>query len=566
MKITKKAAGLTATAITVAMLAAACGTADGNGDAAATDPTPAPEETNGAEESLIPESGRVGAMENFEVGTRFDASAPITIDMLYRIHPNYPVDEFNSDWNIFSAFEEMGVSFTREDVLMADWDTRRTMLIASGQFPDFVPVVWAGQEDAWAAGGGLLPISEYLDYMPNASYFLEAWGTAAELENRRQANGHIYNLPGFREMPNIEQSFLINVDLFEAAGAPTEFATFDEFAEAMKLVQEHGDVDYAYSPRWNTQASGPLGAALQIAAPNFGVSAGWNRAVTVFDHDAGEWVPRVGLEGTRQLVEWFAGLRDAGVLDPEVTQEDDAAIAKFLNGRSAVIETNPAELDAAIRRGAADLGIDLNLKMIVVPGGPAGNHIAGGQLGPGFVLNAGIAESPYFLATLQFLDWLYFSEEGREFALWGVEGRTFERDADGWQVLAADLGGAEANATEVLQQQFGFRDGVWMQNWGGSNALLQSGMTPEVREWHTAMYETKTPLPVDPPAPLTEEENERITLVLETTQTQTETGIAQFITGARSMDQWDAFVAEILAAGAAQIAEIQNEAFARAQG
>ena len=571
MKITKKAAGLTATALTVAMLAAACGTDNGNGGGAA-EPTPAPEETNGAdapevEESLIPESGRVGAMENFEVGTTFQATEPITLDMLYRVHANYPIDEFNQDWNILTAFEEMGVNVTRTDILFADWDQRRSLEIASGQFPTFVPVVWGGQEVPWVAGGALLPISEYFEYMPHAMHFMEEWGVEAEVEQRRQANGHIYNLQGFREMPNIEQSFLINVDLFEAAGAPTEFDTFDDFAAALAQVQEHGDVDYAYSPRWNSEAAGPLGAALNFSAPNFGITgAGWNRDVTVFDHEANEWVPRVATEGYRQLVEWFVGLREAGVMDPEVTQEDEAAVAKFINGRSAVIETNPAELTGAILTGASDLGIDLNVKMITLPTGPAGDFVAPGQVGPGFILNANIQDSPYFLATLQFLDWLYFSEEGREFALWGVEGRTFERDAEGNPVLLEELGGAEANATNVLQTQFGFRDGVWMQNWGGSNALLQSGMVPAVREWHQSMADAKEPLPVNPPAPLTEEENERMALVLEGTQQATETGVAQFLIGARSMDEWDAFVAEILAAGAEQIAEIQNEAFLRAQG
>lgn len=254
------------------------------------------------------------------------------------------------------------------------------------------------------------------------------------------------------------------------------------------------------------------------------------------------------------------------MLDPEITQEDDAAVAKFINGRSAVIETNPGEMDGAIRRGAEDLGLDLNVTMITVPAGPAGNNITGGQLGPGFVLNSSIADSPYFLATLQFLDWIFFSEDGREFALWGVEGETFERDADGFPVLAEALGGADANATEILQQQFGFRDGVWMQNWGGSNALLQSGMTPEVREWHNAMNEIKTALPVNPAAPMTESETEQMTLVQESTQAATDTGVAQFILGNRSMDEWDTFVQEILSAGAQQITDLMNDAYQRAQG
>jgi putative aldouronate transport system substrate-binding protein len=459
----------------------------------------------------------------------------------------------------------MGVNIEREDVLFADWGQRRSMLIASGDFPTFVPVVWGGEENAWWTGGALLPISEYTQYMPHFQHFVEEWGTQAEIDTTRQEDGRFYNLRGMREMPNIEQSFAINVDLFEAAGAPTEFATFDDFAAALKIVQEHGDVDYAYSPRWNTEGSGPLGGAMQIVAPNFGTSGGWNREVAIFDEDKGEFVPRIATDGYRELVQWFADLRAAGALDPEITQDDDAAVAKFINGRSAVIETNPAELDGALRRGAADIGNDLNIKMITVPAGPAGDYIAGGQLGPGFVLNASIKDSPYFLATLQFLDWLYFSEEGREFALWGVEGETFERGEDGYPVLVEALGGPEANATEILQQQFGFRDGVWLQNWGGSNALLRSGMTPEIREWHTAMADAKTARPVNPAAPMTESESEQANLVMEATQSATEAGVANFILGNRSMDEWDAFVQEILSGGAQQITDLMNTAFQRAQ-
>lgn len=556
MRNIRKGAGITATAITVAMIAAACGSGNAEGGNAGT-----------PEAGTIPESGRVGAMENFEVGTRFQATQDITLDMLYRVHPNYPVDQFiNTPGNIFDRFADMGVTMDREDVLFADWDQRRSMLVASGDFPTFVPVVWGGQESAWWTGGAILPISDYTQYMPNFTHFAEAWGTQAEIDTTRQEDGKFYNLRGMREMPNIEQSFAINVDLFEAAGAPTEFKTFDEFAAALKQVQEHGDVEFAYSPRWNTQASGPIGAAMQIAAPNFGTSGGWNREVAIFDQDKGEFVPRIAQDGYKELVQWFADLHAAGALDSEITQEDDAAVAKFINSRSAVIETNPGELDGALRRGASDLGIDLNIKMITVPGGPAGDHITGGQLGPGFVLNSSIKDSPYFLATLQFLDWLYFSEDGLQFSLWGVEGETFQTGADGFPVLADSLGGASANATEVLQQQFGFRDGVWMQNWGGSNHLLQSGMTPEVREWHTAMSELKTPLPVNPAAPMTETESEQANLVMEATQSATEAGVANFVLGNRPMSQWDAFVQEILSGGAQQITDLMNTAYQRAQG
>ncbi len=556
----RKAVAGVAAGITVAMLAAACGSGDNGAAAPADEPgqeTEAPEEGG----SAIAAAQRVGAMEDFEVGTTFRATEPISIDLLYRVHPGYPIEE---DWLILRALEEnQNVTFNREDVLMADWDQRRSLLVASGNFPTLVPVVWGGQDGAWWAGGNLLPISDYFDYMPNFQHFVQEWGIQDELDTRRQEDGRIYTIPGLREMPNIEHSFAINVDLFEAAGAPTEFDTFEDFAAALVQVQEHGDVDYAYSPRWNTQAGGVLGAALNMVGPNFGTSGGWNRNVEWFDENAGEFVTRVGTDGFRELIEFFAGLREQGVLDPEITQEDDLAISKFINGRSAVIETNGGEL-GALRRAATDIGVDLNAKMVVLPAGPAGDFIAAGQLGPGVALNSDVRENPNFLAILQFVDWIFFSEEGREFTTWGVEGETFERDAEGNRVLLEALGGAEANATEVLQQQFGFRDGVWMQTWGGSNDLFQSTMTPELREWHQGMAARKTALPVAPAAPLTEAENEEATLIRTAAQDATETGVAQFILGNRSMDEWDSFVAEVEAAGATRLVELLNTAYQRA--
>ena len=570
MILTKRRAAVAATAITVAMIAAACG----NGTTETT-VTPGPVETvapdgnvaEGGDNFLLPANcpidaaHTVGAMPDFGVGTHFRATEPITIDLLYRVHAGYPVMD---DWLIWSAFRDSNnVSFNREDVLFADWDNRRALAVAAGDFPTLVPVVWGGQDAAWWAGGNLLPVSDYFGCMPNLEHFAQAWGVQEELDDQRQADGKIYNLRGFRQSPDIARSVAVNVDLFEQAGVDIQsIHTFDDLAAALRQVQDNTDVDYAWSERWNEQASGPLGAILEVAGPNFGTSGGWNRNVHVFDHDAGEFVPRVATDGYRQMVEFFANLRSEGVLDPEITQTDDAAIQKFVNGRSAVISADFTAL-ASMRNTAQEAGTPINAEIIMVPMGPAGDYIAGTQLGPGVVLNSDVRNSPNFLAILQFLDWLYFSEEGREFAQWGVEGTTFERDAEGNRVLVGALADDPRGQTGVLQQDFGFRDGVWMQNWGGSDDLFTSVMIPEQREWYNAMADRKSVRPLDPGFALTEAEQEQIGGLTSSVQDATDSGVAQFILGTRPMSEWDAFVSQIRGAGADQIINTINAAHAR---
>ncbi|MCL2594431.1 MAG: extracellular solute-binding protein [Promicromonosporaceae bacterium] len=599
MRIKKKAAAIIAAGITVAMLAGACGNGDDNGEAGpATTPTDAATNGNGGETGnggeVTPTAGvcgdldidpaqMVGAMPDFIAGERFVSPAGITIPMLYRVHMGYPIDEWNADWNILVAMEERNnVHFDRTDILFDDWDGVRNMEIAAGMFPYFIPVVWGGQETGWVGDGNLLPMDVYLACMPNARHAISTWpGIEAELELRRNADGHIYNLGSFRESPNIEQSWAINVDLFEEAGAPTSWNTYAELLDAMRLVRDNTDVEYVLSERWGSGDSGILGATLNVVGPNFGTNGGWNRNVTIFDWDSDQFVSKISQPGYRAMIELFATMVEEGLLDPELTQTDDQAISKFVNGRSAMIMTNSGTELSAMQLLAGDLGIEMNMEMVVLPAGTLGHYVAGGQLGPGFVLNSDIRTSPYFVAALQFLDWLYFSDEGLQFVLWGVEGMTFQYDADGFpEILPALVQAEEARVAEaddeevsvrgttaIFQQDFGLRDGVWMQSWGGTDANILSALPPSsqnnARAWRQQTVEVKSILPLDPAAPRTTEEDEEWSLINAGAQSAIETGVVQFVLGVRPMSDFDAWVAEVAAAGADRMAAIQNEALAR---
>jgi len=576
MRISRKGAGAIALGLGVAFAASACAGGAGAADAPTTPDTQAPAAQapaapaadGGAAEvyvpSIIAPENRVGAMENFAFGDTFRATQPISLDLLYRIHPGYPVLE---DWLVWQAFSDnQNVTFNRTDVLMADWDARRNLLIATGDFPTMVPVVWPGQESQWVTGGALLPVSDFFDYMPHFQHYVAEWDMARELENRRSEDGNIYLLPGFRESPIAGSSFMINADIWEAAGVTSDPETFEELAAALRAVQATGLVDFAFSDRWTD--NNPLGGAFNFVGPNFNTQGGWALSTVRWSPDNEAFIGTAMADEYRNMIEFFAGLVADGVMNPDITQDDDSAIQQFITGRSAMMSSDFAQMNV-VRNAAEEAGFDHNFRMIAVPDGTH-NFLAGNRVGPGFVLNANAADSPYFLATLQFLDWILYSHEGREFAQWGVRGTTFDIDANGDRFYLGNIGGAGRVWGDIapedrlpLNATFGFQDGVWMNTWGGSNELAQSVMPVEEREYVATMVARKQPLPLSPAAPLTEMESEEVGMLSANINDMVHAATAQFILGIRPMSEWDSFREQLRSAGVDRVVEIHNAALAR---
>src|SRR5690625_714309 len=85
---------ITATFAGFAMTLAACGGGDSSEGGAGWD---SDGETDSQEIS-----GTTGAMDDYDIGTTFAATEPITFSLLYRDHPNYPLKE---DWLILEELE-----------------------------------------------------------------------------------------------------------------------------------------------------------------------------------------------------------------------------------------------------------------------------------------------------------------------------------------------------------------------------------------------------------------------------------------------------------------------------
>jgi putative aldouronate transport system substrate-binding protein len=257
----RKGAAALATAVTLALALAACTSGDetpGATGGASGDPA--------SEGATIGDAQSVGAMADFQVGTTFKATEPVDFSLMYRDHPNYPVKE---DWSVFTNLEaNQNVTFTRTDIPLADWDNKRSLLIGSGDFPDITTVFYPGTETQFVSGGALLPVSDYVQYMPNFMDKVEKWGLQDELDTHRQEDGKYYLLPGLREDPDLQYTICTNDDMWAKAGITEDPATWDEFAADLRKVKDaNPELAYPFSERWN-ETPAPLGALMKVTGPD----------------------------------------------------------------------------------------------------------------------------------------------------------------------------------------------------------------------------------------------------------------------------------------------------------
>ncbi|QGH33980.1 extracellular solute-binding protein [Gracilibacillus salitolerans] len=500
------------------------------------------------------EGGSGVAMEDYSVGDTFKATEPVTFSTLFNDHPNYPLKE---DWLFFEKLEEMtNVTLDITSVPMSDYTDKRSLLISSGDAPYIIPKTYSGEETQFVSSGAILPISDYVDMMPHYQQKVEEWEIEPFLEGLRQRDGKYYVLPGIHENVWPDYSLAVRTDILDELGLeePTTWEEVEEMLLAMK--KEYPD-KYPFSDRFKFDST------LNVAATGFGTRAGWGLGnMLEYQEDSDEFIFAPATEEYRSMVEYFNGLIEQGLLDPEsVTQEDDPAIEKFTSGDSFVINTNGQTLTQYRATMNETLGKDdYSIKKIVVPGGPAGQLMNGSKLENGIMFSAKAAEDPNFEAMLQFIDWLLYSDEGLEFAKWGVEGETYTKE-DVDRQLAEDITfrGMNEGADNHLQIDYGFSQGNW--SYGGPTELLHSMFSEEEIEFQNAMHETKELVLPDPPIRYDETQLEQASLLSTPLKDTVEQNTLKFIVGDRDMSEWDAYIQELEGKNMQGYVDLANEVY-----
>lgn len=498
------------------------------------------------------------AMDSYGVGDTFKAGEEFELPILYMDQPTYPYKE---DWLLWDDIKKRtNVTLKPTIVPMSDYTQKRSLLISSGDAPLIIPKTYPGEEAAFVSAGAILPISDYIDKMPHFKDKVEKWKLEEELEGLRQEDGKYYLLPGLHEAVRPDYTLIVRTDIFEKNKISIP-KTWDELYEAAKKLKEiYPDVT-PFSDRFLFDST------LNIAATGFGTKAGWGfGSGLTYDKAADEFIYAPTTDEYKGLVTYFNKLVSEGLLDKEsFTQKDDQAVQKFVTGESFMINGNSqtvvlhrTDMDKTLGEG------NYSIEKITVPGGPAGHLMSGSRLENGVMISSKVKESEHFDAILQFIDWLYYSDEGQEFTKWGVEGTTFTK-TDGVRTLADDVNytGLNPEGTKDLRIDYGFSGGVFA--YGGTRELLQSMMSEEEIKFQEDMAATHTTIPIEPAIPYSIEDKEQVTLLSTPLKDFSVQNTLKFIIGDRDLSEYDAFVKELEGQGLQKYLDLANTTYKEAK-
>ncbi|MEU3783987.1 extracellular solute-binding protein [Streptomyces sp900129855] len=498
-----------------------------------------------------------GAMKEYRAGQQFKASKPLSFSILHNNNPSYPMKNSWLFWKELTR--RTGITLKPIAVPLSDYEKKRSVLIGAGDAPFLIPKTYHPSEAAFVSSGAILPVSDYVHLMPHFQDKVRKWKLEPELDSIRQSDGKYYLLPGLHEKVKSGYSLSLRTDVLDKLGLslPT---TWDQVYEVFKAIKAAYPDRYPFSDRWSTNTPFPAAALLSYLGQAHGVKAGWTYDNISFDSKAGEFVFTGATDGYRQVVEYLRKLVAEKLMDPEsFTQPDDDAVQKLLGEKSFAISANPQELVQNYRYNLERQVKGAEIEMVPVPLGPAGPVVIGGaRLENGVMISTKAVKSDTFVAMMQFVDWLWYSDEGQRFSKWGVQGVTYTQAGSQYRLEPGiSLMGANPDAPKDLQKDYGFFNGVF--TYGGSWELVSSSFGPDEKKFQDAMAQYRQ-LPIDPAHPLQSVEQEQASLWDTPLRDHVTQNMLKFALGKRPLSEWDDYVTELKAKNMDQLVGLHNKA------
>ncbi|GAA0430553.1 sugar ABC transporter substrate-binding protein [Actinoplanes capillaceus] len=504
---------------------------------------------------------RAGAMDGFKAGDQFKATEPITFSIMMLSNQGYP---YKADWPFFAELtKRTNVTLESTAVPGSDYNQKRSVMVSAGDAPMIIPKTYHPDEEAFIASGAVIPVSDYIDLMPHYKEKVARWNLQPNLDGFKAQDGKYYLLPGLHENTWQDYSLGVRTDVMEKLGL-SQPQTWDDLTTVLREMKKaHPDL-YPLSDRWSTPPQPGANNLLNILATSYGTHAGWGYRPAHWDAAAGKFVFSGAMDEYRQILQYLNTLVTEKLIDPEsFTQTDDIARQKFANGKSFVISANAQTLVNELRKDIAKIP-GAKVSKLILPTGPAGATLPGeSRLENGIMISKKALESKNFVAMMQFIDWLWYSDAGLMFSKWGIEGQTYTGKVDDGSFKldpGVKWGGLNPDAAKDLQVDYGFFNGVFA--YGGSTAMLNSQFSEEEKTFQAEMNKREI-RPVDPPAPLNDVEREQVTLWASALKDHVNQQTLRFILGQRPLSEWDAYVKELEGKNSTQYMDIQNKAYER---
>ena len=502
----------------------------------------------------------------YGLGKTFRADQPVTYTMFFSDASWYPMIDTWKTEGIFKKIEEMtNVTLDIKSYDSGDYMDQITLDIQAGNAAYIIPKIY--DDSKFVDGGAIVPISDYVKYMPNYTEFYNKYDLSKDIQTITRSNGKYYKLPGMKESNLINYSFVIRKDIWDKAGvdvvAIQKDWTWADLLEALKKVKAYmvsqgmcKESDYIWSDLWcgNESGQGSGGNLLGVMAATYDCNAGWNMGNGMrYNKDQDKFLFSPVSDNYKAFLKTANSFIEAGILDPETfTQDDATATAKYYNGKTAIMSINQGQWANYEQNMTAQLGEGkYENYVITMPIGSTRNStVDPARLENGVMISKKALDElgeAGFIQMLRFVDWLFYSHEAYDLTKWGVEGEHYtvengqKKLKEGFCCAGLGFGNDAAESMTDIRLKWGYAGGNFW--YGGTVAEMSDNLTGAVADYVKRDYEDRDVPPLAPGIAPTADQNEEINLIATPLISNVNSWTLKFVTGQANVDkQWDEYV------------------------
>ncbi|MCU6712226.1 extracellular solute-binding protein [Paenibacillus sp. J5C_2022] len=450
---------------------------------------------------------------------------------------------YSEDWPIWKWLKEKTGVTLDVQTPSGKLGESLNLVVASKSMPDLMYMPNRNESNKFGQDGALVDILEYVDQMPNLKAWMEQY--PEEAKAALSADGKMYMFPnqGFGETNRM--IWLYREDVFAKEGL-TAPKTYDELYDTLKALKTKYPDSYPLSIRYG-QIPDEMNANMTV---NFETGEG-----AYYDFDAMEWRYGPIEDNYKAMVAMWKKFYDDGLIPPDFLSLQTKQWQDMMSTGQSFMTIDYISRVDFFNNAMQKENPDYNMQFMAPPAGLPG----GKQQNPYFhYLVGGLtvsSTSKNIKDVMQYMDFFY-SEEGRLLASWGAEGETFVREGG-----AIKFKPEFTDVTEMRKQTGLQTSGTY--TWIDYNAHL-SLFSDNLQKAYTEAGKYDPP-GMQPRPAFTESENEVISLTGQAIKKHRDESFAKFITGSRSLNEWDQYVEELDRLGVDKLLETYRTAYDRMQ-
>jgi putative aldouronate transport system substrate-binding protein len=310
-----------------------------------------------------------------------------------------------------------------EMIPWADYPTKEKTVLASGDIPDVFTYSNYDMNQQYGSQGVLLDVAKYLDKSPNYKKFVDSTPDSKYLVYTPEGKSYGF-LDGFVNTKNIEG----------AQSLSTVAYRFDIFKKENIKIPE--TLDEFYDAAKKLKALYPNAYPINISSKNFTLQRAWANIYHTNDNlywNGKEYIYGPTEDSYKEMLMYLNQLYKDKLVDPEfVTDTDDKATQKAVSGKTFMFPSVWAGTANNCNKNSKDMEWGLAMLPTNSKYGTPWKLLS---TNPGNTLQQrfGIAISAKTKnpdLVVKMVDYQY-SDEMIQLMNWGIEGKTYQKKADG---------------------------------------------------------------------------------------------------------------------------------------